>query len=189
MEIKFVFDGIDLILKFFLTENKKLQSICILDMDRCQIDTKDFPLDRSLTLLPIVEDVGLDLLRVSKILRECFFPWTAKEAAIKYLAGYPINPAAGASVLSASLRALGRPDLAITSTDPYTNLDNSAALFVSRGAAMCDLGVQEGEGSSWFPRAKKELGRAYAQQKSTACKNVYKRIEKIVPELFPWNLN
>lgn len=189
MEINFDFNGIDLILKIFFSEDKKMRSMYVLDVDRRPIDTKDLPLDKSLTLLPIIEEADLDLLRASKILRESFFPWTAKEAATKYLAGSPGNPSAGASVLSAASRAVGRPDLAISLTDSYTHLDNTAALFVSRGAAMIDLGVLEGLDSSWFPKAKRELGRAYAQQKSSACKNVYNRLEKCRPELFSWNLH
>lgn len=85
------------------------------------------------------------------------------------------------SVLCSLLRKLGKPKEALEKTK--NNSGQSTALFTSRAAAMCDLGL--------WKEAHDEVGRALGKEKDPQKKieafNVVKRIKEAAPYLYKNN--
>ena len=167
--------------------NCVIEEIALIDLTANKISPED-SFDESFVVITELSKYNPDLLRMSKVTREAYFFKTALESAERYLSqDDPKFPAQGGAVLSAALRALGRPREALDRTERYTKFQDTSALHASRAAAYCDLAEEDEQDniqSNYWAKAKKEAGRSWAKVKSEECSLVYKRIKKSAPHLF-----
>jgi hypothetical protein len=162
------------------TTNGKITGLNVFDDQNCCLDEIPPQMDSQGILLPHLEQVNPDCMRIAKVAKNNFLYVTALLAIKKYLADNPEKPASGASVLSSIYRKIHRPDLALSETRTYRELDNAQALLNSRAAAMMDMVAKEpNNGALWIAKATNECERSLAYGVTKQLENVLMRLKSM----------
>ena len=152
----------------------------LLDDDMNCIDEIPGEMDRKGTFIHLLEQVNSNYMRIAKVAKNHLLFYTALIAINKYLENNPERPTAGASVLSSIYRKMFQPELALSYTDKYRDLDNAQALLNSRAAAMLDLAERDPSNTGlWIAKATQELEKSRTFGMTRQLENVFMRLERV----------